>query len=115
MPNDCNNYITIRFKSENDLHEFEKDFLNNYECREKRVLRKGTRGIVVKTLTPWTPDFEWLEKILDTYSRCFVKNDWNEESGIAGVWIGQYSMSGVKVIEEMKWNDLSVDELALLF
>jgi hypothetical protein len=115
MPNYCNNYITIKFNSDNDLHNFEKDFLNFYECFEKEIRRKGTRGIVVKTVTRWKPDFEWLEKILYTYDKCWIKNDWNEEGGIAGVWVGQYEDSGIVVINEMKWNDLCVEDMALLF
>jgi hypothetical protein len=114
MPNECNNYITILFNSENDLHEFERDFMN-YGCFEKKVIRKGSRGIIVKTVTACKPDFEWLNKILDTYINTFVRDDWNEESGIAGVWVGQYCVNGVKIIDGTQWDDLSVEEMALLF
>lgn len=115
MPNYYNNYITIKFNSNNDLHNFEMDFLNSYECFEKEILRKGTRGIVVKTITCLKVDFEWIEKIFDTYEKCWIRIDWNEEGGIAGVWVGHYEDCGIKVINKMKWNDLSFQEMALLF
>lgn len=114
MPNECTNYITFRFNSENDLHDFERDF-ENYECFEKKVIRKGTRGIIVTTVTAWKPDVIWLNKILDTYHNSFVKDEWNEEGGLAGVWIGQYSVGGVKIIDGLKWDDLCVEERALYF
>ena len=115
MPNECTNYITIKFNLQNDLEDFEKDFFNNYEGgRNKHMNRKGTHGIIIGIITPWKPDFEWLNKILDTYPKCWIKNDWNEEGGLAGVWVGYYE-HGEKVIHEMEWPDLSIEDLCFLF
>ena len=115
MPNECNNYITIKFNLQNDLEDFENDFFNNYERGiHKRLSRKGTHGIIVGLCTPWKPDFEWLNKTLEIYPTCLIKNDWNEEGGTAGVWVGYYE-NGEKVIHQMEWPDLTIEDLCFLF
>lgn len=114
MPNDCTNYITILFKTENHLQDFTNDYISNYQGWGKKIIRKGTKGIVTTNITGWHPDFEWLKKILEDYDDCFVKNEWNEEGGLAGVWVGQYD-GGVRVIDEMKWRDLSIEDRAFNF
>jgi hypothetical protein len=115
MPNECNNYITIKFKYQNERVDFENDFLKNFKGWDKKIIRKGTLGIVVRVITDWEPNFEWLKKILNDHPDCWIKDDWIEEGGIAGVWIGQYGDNGIKFIDEMKWNDLCIEEMALLF
>lgn len=115
MPNDCTNYLTIRFKTENDLHNFASDYTENYPGWNKKIISKGTKGIITTNETAWKPDFEWLKKILEEYDDCFVKDEWFEEGGLAGVWVGQYTSGGVRVIDEMKWLDLSIEEKAFLF
>jgi hypothetical protein len=42
MPNECSNYITIKFNLQNDADDFVNDFFKNYEGgRDKRLSRKG--------------------------------------------------------------------------
>lgn len=115
MPNECSNYITIKFNLQNDADDFVNDFFKNYEGgRDKRLSRKGTYGVIVGVITPWGPDVEWLLKILEKYHKCWIKTEWNEGGGIAGVWVGYYK-DGEKVIHEMEWPDLTTEDLCFLF
>lgn len=116
MPNDCHNHITIRFQTENELHDFVNDYLEHYDSAwDKRVVSKGSRGIVIHHVSAWQPDFDWLRGTLESHPKCWIKNEWIEESGIAGVWVGQYSVAGSPVVDEMKWIDLSIEERACSF
>ena len=116
MPNHCINTLTIRFNTENQLYDFTNDYLENYEgAWDKKILKKGSRGVIVTHITGWEPDFQWLQSLLSTYSSCWIKNEWLEEGGYAGVWVGYYNVSGMKVVDEMKWVDLSIEEREFLF
>jgi hypothetical protein len=114
MPNECVNYITIKFKSQNERQDFEMDFMNNHRGLNKKIIKKGSTGIIVRFNVPSEPDIEFLQCILQKHPDCWIRNDWNNESGIAGVWVG-YWEGEAKVIDEMKWNDLSVDDLIHCF
>jgi hypothetical protein len=60
------------------------------------------------------PDFKWLDSLLDKYPNCWVKNEWNEEGGLAGVWVGSV-IDNKKIIKEMDWRDLSIEEQHYFF
>jgi hypothetical protein len=116
VPNHCNNHITLRFNSGNELQDFVNHYLQHYDgAWDKKIVSQGTRGIVISHTTRWQPDFDWLKETLERHRDCWIKDEWIEESGIAGVWVGQYSVTGVTVVEEMKWNDLSIEERHLFF
>jgi hypothetical protein len=114
MPNICNNYITIKFASENELQDFVNARIDSHHGWDKKIISKGTRGIILTNKTCWQPDFNWLKNTLEHYGDCWIKNDWTEEGGLAGVWIGQYC-NGELVVNEMKWLDLGVEDRAFLF
>ena len=45
----------------------------------------------------------------------WVKNEWNEEGGFAGVWIGYVTTDGEKDITHLEWDDLSIEDKHFLF
>jgi len=119
MPNYCWNLITIISNiNPGELktlitNEFENVVggMIQYNCE---ILKKGRRGIVLRKWSLWEPNFEWLEELLDKYPCCWIKNNWYEESGRSGVWVG-YVEDDKKKIKRMEWEDLSVEEKQFFF
>ena len=60
--------------------------------------------------SPWAPDFEWLSNLLTKYPDCWIKNEWDEEGGMAGVWVGFVDKNNSKIIKQMDWVDLCFEE-----
>ena len=112
MPNDCINYVTITCKDEEVINTLisEKLELNKYV----KIIKRGSRGIIFEIWSPWIPDYKWLESLLEKYPNCWIKNEWHEEGGLAGVWIG-YLVDNEKIIKKYCWNDLSIEDQHYLF
>jgi hypothetical protein len=121
MPNDCWNNITIICE---DSKELDKLFINELTREEDRdygiefyyyknitIQKKCFNGIIFQQLTSWKPQYEWLESLLTKYPNCWVKNEWNEEGGIAGVWVGSVKNG----IQSMSWEDLSIEAKYYIF
>jgi len=53
---------------------------------------------------------EWLESLIDSYPAWWIKNDWWEEGGSAGVWVG-YHKNKKKIIKEIDWDDSCLEEI----
>ena len=75
------------------------------------IQKKCFKGIIFQQLTAWKPQYEWLESLLTKYPNCWVKNEWNEEGGIAGVWVGSVKNG----IQSMCWEDLSIEAKYYIF
>jgi len=110
MPNDCTNEFTIASHENPDQlntligREF-NDFGEQMEIR-----RRWSHGISFKLITAWEPDFEFLERLLNNYHECWVKNEWWEEGGRAGVWVGGTLYNGEKrEIQRMEWKDMCIE------
>ena len=121
MPNDCWNNITIICE---DSKELDKLFINELTREEDRdygiefyyyknitIQKKCFNGIIFQQLTAWKPQYEWLESLLTKYPNCWVKNEWNEEGGIAGVWVGSVKNG----IQSISWEDLSIEAKYYIF
>ena len=121
MPNDCWNNITIICE---DSKELDKLFINELTREEGRdygnvfyyyknitIQKKCFKGIIFQQLTAWKPQYEWLESLLTKYPNCWVKNEWNEEGGIAGVWVGSVKNG----IQSISWEDLSIEAKYYIF
>jgi hypothetical protein len=126
MRDNCNNYLQIKFASEKDLNNFIDDYLDHYaKASNKKIISRGTRGIITTFNTKTEPDFEWLEKILRDYPNSWVGNNWEDlDRSVAGVWIGRSNGSSrngclgeesARVIQQMQWQDLSAEDRATLF
>lgn len=120
MPNECTNYITITCKHENVLNKLVCDNLqfydgNNYVYKEHvKMIKRGHRGIYFSMYSAWQPDYKWLESLLEKYPDCWIKNEWQEEGGLAGYWIGYFD-ENEQVINDSCWRDLSIEERHYLF
>jgi len=107
MPNDCWNTITITCNSIEELNNFVSNELQNKEKQYNEnivMMKRRENGIKFSQTTAWNPDYVWLESLVSKYPNVWIKNEWYEEGGFAGVWIG--SKKGMKFME---WEDLSID------
>lgn len=108
MSNVCNNKITIIFGSKEKL----QNFINNHpHCNQ--IIQQGHLGILFLLSTIYEPDFLWLESLIHTY-HCWIKNEWRETNGNAGIWIG-FMEKDEKNIKKMEWNDLSIEAESFFF
>ena len=125
MPNDCFNHITITCEDISKIEELNALIINELQHKsvnEKYVyndtvnmLTRGHRGIIFDLWTAWNPNYEWLESLLDKYPNCWIKNEWWEEGGFAGVWIGYVTTSNEKDIKQLTWNDICLEGKVFLF
>ena len=124
MPNDCWNHMTITCENLEAVGELNNLIFNELKHEEgnKRVyhetvnmIKRGTRGIIFDIWSAWNPNYEWLESLLDKYPNCWIKNEWSEEGGFAGVWIGCVNKNNEKVIKELQWDDICIEGKACLF
>jgi hypothetical protein len=108
MPNDCWNNITIASHyNPNQLQE-----LINTEFKDKKIeiQQQGKHGIKLMLWSAWKPNYEWLESFVTKYPDCWIKNDWNEEGGTAGVWIGgRLFKDDASSIKKFQWKDIPIE------
>jgi hypothetical protein len=97
----------------NELQHKENDEYIYHETVEMK--KRGRRGIIFNIWSPWNPDFEWLESLILKYPNCWIKNEWSEEGGFAGVWIGHVDNNNEPVIESLTWEDICIEGKHYLF
>ena len=123
MPNDCWNRITITCENIEFAEELNNLIINELKHKEDDkyvyhetidMLKRGTRGIIFSLLSAWNPDYEWLDGLLDKYPNCWIKNEWIEEGGFAGVWIG-FVENNEKIIKQLTWDDICLEGKQCLF
>ena len=111
MPNDCfNELIITSHDNPAELNTLIKnEFMNNNVYHEYvKVSKKGQRGIYLTLRSAWKPDFIWLESLITKYPSCWIKNEWIEEGGNAGVWVGCMT-NNKPVITQLEWDDLCLE------
>lgn len=115
MPNDCWNHITITCEREDETGELHSLFVNELQNNTTiEIHKKAKRGIIFDIWSAWNPDYEWLESLLFKYPNCWVKNEWSEESGIAGVWVG-FVINNQPIVRNLAWEDISIEGKHYLF
>ena len=93
MPNDCWNNMT--FISEDNSEELTELFNNEIKAKnppdDRLIINyKGSNGIKIQLWSAWGADNEWLNTLVEKYPKCWIKNDWYEEGGGAGIFIGGF-------------------------
>jgi hypothetical protein len=97
----------------NELQHNENDeYIYN---KTVEMIKRGRRGIIFNIWSAWNPDFEWLESLIHKYPNCWIKNEWSEEGGFAGVWIGRVDNNNEPVIESLTWEDICIEGRLYLF
>jgi hypothetical protein len=109
MPNECKNTVTITCDDEHELNAlFENEVKNIYKVDMEKHCKNG---IVFLYVTKYEADYKWLESLINKYKNVWVKNEWIEEGGNAGIWVG----SGVNGVQSMAWKDLSIEAKYYIF
>ena len=108
MPNDCWNFLTIT-ADPGDLFAMLVMEFKDIPVWAIKILKRGAEAISLKLWSPNSPDYNWLEGLLTKYPSCWIKNEWNEEGGSEGVWLGTMR-TGKKEIKRMEWQGMSIEE-----
>ena len=108
MPNDCWNYITFRADKE-EVDAFILEEFKNLPDWALEIKKRGCGAVHFKLWSAWKPDFVWFEVLITKYPNCWIKNDWINEAGDAGVWVG-FVEDGSPVIKRLEWDDMSIEE-----
>lgn len=82
------------------------------------VLAKGVKGLHVRFTTAWSPPVGVLRTLLHDYPDLWIKCEWKEEGGYAGVWVGHGRNPGTgepPEIRHFEWEDVCLEEAAEAF
>ena len=101
----CVNYFVLTCHDATEFREFIDQELGDDRGDEGiTVVQRGAKGIKFNQVTIGAPDFAWLHSLITNYPNCWIKNEWIEEGGMAGVWVG--SVNGIR---SLTWEDLSLE------
>ena len=128
MPNNCRNTITIKGDSEliqtivNTKFSF--DVLNpvgdvsnercvelwgtKWDCWNFELLKRSKDTIVFECITAWNPPTKIIDMLIQSCD-AWVKCEWHEEGGLAGIIVGDKSE-----VKELMWEDMCLEALSEL-
>ena len=104
MPNDCWNKMTVT-GSEEDIDKFVTEEFKGVPEWAHEIQVRGKEGLIFRLWSRWSPNFKWLEEIVNKYPSLWVKKLWEEEGGLAGIWIGTAGE-----IRQFEWEDMCIEE-----
>ncbi len=106
MPNECRNHLTIVSEDADQINQMYKHEFDVFKY-DTSFNVKTNKGLMVNLTTAWRPID--LTILLDKYDKCWIKNEWIEEGGTAGVYVGGY-LNGSKVeTKSLEWIDLTIE------
>ena len=112
MPNECRNRIIITCEDCEHLnnlvqYELTREVGKSYNYYDKNITihKQSVNGIKFTQITPNEPDYALLKKIVLKFPMVWIKNEWIEEGGKAGILLYNYEAG----IQSHTWNDLSID------
>jgi hypothetical protein len=90
-------------------------FLNDNYFGEKfcKVRRHSDKYMTVSYAYRNNVFHEYLLTLLELYPQCWLKNEFSNEDGYAGVWIARM-VNGKPQVQECEWTELTVEELCHL-
>lgn len=125
MSTDCTNTITIISGDADDLDEFIQNELQIHEDDDdhadgeyefvENVVKRGRNGIQFEYITSSAPPLEWLQEVLGRYPSFWIKNEWNEEGGKAGVWLCSVGENDEQIVKSFEWIDLCLEARQFFF
>jgi len=101
MPNECSNHFVLTCFDAAELNDLVQGELSGANIT---VVQQCAKGIKFNQVTDSVPDYAWLHRLVTNYPNCWIKNEWIEEGGMAGVWVG--SVNGIR---SLTWEDLSLE------
>lgn len=76
---------------------------------------EGEEALQMKFTTAWAPPTEFFKRLLEKYPDIWLKCDWSEEGGAAGIFIGYTDEKKAVVVDEFAWQDWCIEESAHRF
>jgi hypothetical protein len=103
--NRCYNHLTIKCKNPKIL----QNMLDSFECysnQQLTIINTTSNNMKCVFITSWYPDFDMLEELVSTHG-CWLKNEWREDGGMRGVWVGY--KDGTLHIKKLEWLEIPDD------
>lgn len=92
--------------------------IENWGCKWDRFDYKledeGQAALILNFTTAWGPPYKIFVYLLEKYPDLWLKCDWSEEGGMAGLFIGRTKEGKVEV-QKMKWPDWCMEEWSYNF
>jgi hypothetical protein len=104
MPNDCWNNVHLK-GTETQIRAILTTELQDVPQWAFELRQVGTGAIHFKLWSPWTPCRDLLNKLFDHYEDIWLKNEWHEEGGHAGVIVGKKDE-----LQEIEWDEGCIEE-----
>ena len=100
-----------------DAYEWNvKHWGTKWDRADYEVLHKGKLGVQVTFTTAWGPPVELFKYLAETYHDLWLRCDWSEEGGLAGVYVVFWNDKEKKLeITDTAWDDWCLEEWAHRF
>jgi hypothetical protein len=104
MPNDCWNHISVK-ATHDQIRRILAEDLQGVPEWNLRVRQVGRGALIFNLWSPNVPAEAFVRTLLDKYEGIWVKNEWDEEGGTAGVIVGTKD-----AVSQLTWNEGCIEE-----
>lgn len=104
MPNDCWNNITLKATNEQIRAILTTEFTDVPQSAF-RLVQVGQEALVFKFWSADGPDRTRLNNLLNKYDGLWIKNEWEGECGMAGIFVGTQTDQ-----QELAWDQGCIEE-----
>lgn len=104
MPNTCWNSITLK-ASQAQIEMILAHEFTQVPPWAFQILRIGKGALQFKIWSPSVPNKELINRLMTSYPGLWLKNEWLEEGGAAGVIVGN-----AEFIKELTWDEGCIEE-----
>ncbi len=82
-----------------------------WDCDHFNVKEQGRKGFIAGFNTAWSPPLAFFRNLCEKKKDLWVKCDWNEESGYAGVFVMHWDEEKGEVnVKSLDWDDWCMEE-----
>lgn len=104
MPNDCWNRIVVKATA-TQIQSIRAEDFHGIPDWALKVQQVGRGAIVFRLWSPNAPAEDFLTTLFAKYEGIWLKNDWNEEGGMAGIIVGTRGD-----IARLDWDEGCIEE-----
>lgn len=84
------------------------------DCYDYKLEEEGKEALLIYFNTAWSPPYMLFKFLLQEHPEMWLRCDWEEEGGQAGVFVG-YTQGNELVVKAMTWQDWCLEEYAHKF
>lgn len=98
--------------SDEDWHEWNHtNWGSKWDRTRYLLIRRGEKGMEIKFTTAWSPPTELFKYLVETYHDVWIRCDWSEEGGLAGVFVVRWNEEKNEIeITDSSWLDWCMEE-----